>query len=150
MPMASPPLAPWRCAVFALVALVALAGFTRTPSSDQGNGAATTVASSTGQPADGSASDNVYPDWATAVAPAYTSKVTSKGRTTDQFYDVYQIDTADPYETVVAWYKAHVQTTWPDRRPNQTVGKVGNVVITLQKAESSDGTRTSIGFLKKR
>jgi hypothetical protein len=133
MPMASPPLAPWRCAVFALVVL------------------ATTAASATSQPADGSAPENVYPDWAAAVAPAYTSKVTGEGRTTDQFYDVYQINTADPYETVLAWYKARVQTKWPDRHPNQTVGKVGQVSITLQTTESSDdGTRTSIGFIKKR
>ena len=129
--MARPPLAPWRSAVFALFALLASAGFART-----GEAAALSVASADG-----------YPDWAAAVVPAYTSHVKNKGRTTDQFYDVYQINTTDPYETVLAWYKAHVQTKWPDRHPNQTVGKVGDVHITLQ---NSDGKLTSIGFTKKR
>jgi hypothetical protein len=146
--MASPPLAPWRCAVFALVVL---AGCTRTQSSDQGNRAATTVASSPGQPASGSASGNAYPDWAAAVAPAYTSNVTSAAGTSDQFYQTYQIDTADPYETVLAWYKAHVKTAWPDRHKTETVGKVGKVHITLQTAappKSPNDPRTIISFIK--
>ena len=126
-------------------------GCSRTPSSDHGSGAAANVAPSTVQPASGSASGNAYPDWAAAAAPAYTSNVTSAAGTKDQFYEVYQIDTADSYETVLAWYKAHVNTTWPDRHPNETVGKVGKVHITLQKAadpKSANDPRTIISFIK--
>jgi hypothetical protein len=146
MTIARPSPAPWQCAVFVLVTLVTLAGSMRPASSDQGNGAAATVTSSTGQPADGSSLPNVYPDWAAAIVPAYTSNVTGKGRTTDEFYDTYGIVTTDPYDTVLAWYKAHVKTTWPDRNPAMTAGKVGNVTITLQ----GDSTSATIGFIKKR
>jgi hypothetical protein len=129
-------------------ALIALAGCTSKPSSDQGNGAATTVSSSVGQPAGGSHPVIGYPAWAAAIVPPYPSNVKSASATTEQ---IYQIDTADPYETVLAWYKAHVRTTWPDRHPHQTVGRVGNVAITLQQdvdPTSPNDPRTTIGFIK--
>ena len=141
--MARPPLAPRQYAVLATVALVAVAGCKK---ADEGT--ARPVASSTAQPAGGSATSNDYPDWAAAVVPAYTSNVQSKGRTTVQPYDTYEIITADSYETVLAWYQAHVQTKWPTRNPNMTSGHVGNIAITLQKS-GSDGKTTTIGLIKK-
>jgi hypothetical protein len=92
---------------------------------------------------------NDYPDWAAAVVPDYTSNVKSKGRTTDQYYDSYEIITADPYEKVLAWYQAHVQTKWPTHNPRMTSGHVGNIAITLQNSDGSDGKSTTIGFIKK-
>ena len=131
---------------FAVVALVILAACTSKPS-EQGNGAAATVAAST-SPAGGAALINDYPAWAAAVVPAYTSNVTSASATTA---DIYQIDTADPYETVLAWYKARVKTKWPDRHANETAAHMGNIAITLQKSApptASDKTQTIIGLIK--
>jgi hypothetical protein len=93
-------------------------------SSDPGTRAATTVAASNGQAADGSASRNAYPDWAAAIVPAYTSNV----RTTDTFgrSEMYEIITADPYETVLAWYKAHVKTTCHDLAQEVRSSRVRN------------------------
>jgi hypothetical protein len=88
-----------RCAV---LALVALAGCSRTPPSDQSHGAATTAASATGAPAVGATSGDAYSDCAAAVAPAYTNNVKSSGGTKDQSYEVYQINTGDSYKTVLA------------------------------------------------
>lgn len=109
-----------------------------------------TAASAAASPAAAAYADG-YPAWAAAIAPAYTSHVTSKGGRSDDTYETYQIYTADPYETVLAWYKAHTQTTWPDRHKDQTVGKFGAVHITLQTVQiSSNPSRTAIGFVKKR
>jgi hypothetical protein len=143
-PMAGSPLAPLGCAV---LALVALAGCTSKPSADQGNGAATATAASQALPLGGSHPITDYPAWAAAVPP-YASNVTSASPSTDE---IYQIHTADSYETVLAWYKAHVKTTWPDRHPDQTAAKIGNVHITLQKSApptASDPTQTIIGIIK--
>lgn len=127
--------------MLATVALVAVAGCKKAD-----GGAAQTVASSAGRPADGSATSNDYPDGAAAVVPAYTSNVQSKGRTTLAPYDTYEIITADSYETVLAWYKVHVPTNWPTRNPHMTSGHAGGIAITLQ---NSDGKSTTIGFIKK-
>ncbi len=50
-----------------------------------------------------------YPDWATAVVPAYPHALPSSGPVTPTLYG---IATTDRMPTVVAWYKSRVHGAW--------------------------------------
>jgi hypothetical protein len=110
------------------------------------------------QPAAGSSGDSgkiaPYPTWAAAVAPAYTSHVLNAGGVGER---LYQMDTKDDYDTVLAWYKARVKTDWPAPDPNAAPGHidvtVNNVGITIDKNNYANGRpdqpNTMIALLKK-
>ncbi len=128
--------------VRALVGIAALLVVGCSKNSEGASAADTSGASSSSATASGSSAPSSdghskiepYPAWAAAVAPNYTGRVLSAGGLSGR---LYQIDSADDYETVLAWYKSHVKTNWPagdpDTPQDQTITTVGKVQITVQK-----------------
>ncbi len=89
-----------------------------------------------------------YPDWASAVVPAYPHVLPSSGPITPKLYG---IATTDPMPTVVAWYKSRVHGAWAESEGGNTWSvKSGGVRIQIsanyydESAKEKPGTRVAL------
>lgn len=111
------------------------------------NGSSATAAPAAGLP---SSSGDAAPAWATAAGPSYPNNVLHAGMAVPDH--LYQIDTADDYETVAAWYRSHLNATWSDAGDNKIVATVGNVEVSVEKNgywHDASQPKTMIGFFRR-
>lgn len=139
---------PARPIFIALMGALALCGCSGKTPSGAGNSSAAAASSAAASPA--SSSSDAEPAWAAAAGPSYTSNVLHAGNAIPDH--VYQIDTADDYETVSAWYKSHLKAAWSDASDSKIVATVGGVEVSVEKNNywhDASQPKTMIGFFKK-
>ena len=132
-----------------LMGALALSGCSGKTPSGAGSSSATAAASSAAA-SPSSSSGDAEPGWAAAAGPSYTSHVLHAGNAVPDH--VYQIDTADDYETVAAWYKSHLKAAWSDDSDSKIVATVGGVEVSVEKNNywhDASQPKTMIGFFRK-
>lgn len=99
-----------RLCAFLLAASMAAGCSNQSKSSSANSGATNDMSSTAAAQSESNPGDNIhYPDWASAVVPDYPGGVVEQVLINT---GLYQIQTTDDVNTVVAWYKARVSGKW--------------------------------------
>lgn len=64
-----------------------------------------------------------YPDWAQAVVPPYPNL---KSRYIVKKDTDFELESADSFDSIVAWYKSHVSGTWTTDATSGNVSTTAN------------------------